>query len=82
MDIKDLTGLSKPLIKLVEVISQGIGAISKPYLIKKTADAKAYEIKKIAETIKEHHLINLKKKKNVSIISSYIQCAGRKQFFR
>jgi uncharacterized repeat protein (TIGR03899 family) len=54
MEIKDLSGLSKPLTKLIEVVSKGVGAISKPYLIKKTADAKAYEMKKIAETIKEH----------------------------
>ncbi|MEP1096060.1 MAG: DUF2806 domain-containing protein [Cyclobacteriaceae bacterium] len=54
MKIEDLTGLSKPLQKLIEVVFQGIGALSKPYLIKKTADAKAYEIKVIAEAIKEH----------------------------
>jgi len=54
MEIKDLTGLSKPLKKLIEVVSQGIGALSKPYLIKKTADAKAYEIKVIAEAIKDN----------------------------
>ena len=42
------------MTKLIEVVSQGIGAISKPYLIKKTADAKAYEIKKIAEAVKDH----------------------------
>jgi len=54
MEIKDLTGLSEPLKKLIEVVSQGIGALSKPYLIKKTADAKAYEIKVIAEAIKEN----------------------------
>jgi uncharacterized repeat protein (TIGR03899 family) len=54
MEIKDLTGLSEPLKKLIEVVSQGIGALSKPYLIKKTADAKAYEIKVIAESIKEN----------------------------
>ncbi|GET22097.1 DUF2806 domain-containing protein [Prolixibacter denitrificans] len=52
MEIKDLTGLSEPLKKLIEVISQGVGALSKPYLIRKTADAKAYEIKVIAESIK------------------------------
>lgn len=52
MEIKDLTGLSEPLKKLIEVVSHGIGALSKPYLIKKTADAKAYEIKVIAESIK------------------------------
>ena len=54
MEIKDLAGLSKPLQKLIEVVSNGIGAISKPYLIKKTADAKAYEIKVISEAIKNN----------------------------
>ncbi len=60
MEIKDLAGLSEPLKKLIEVVSQGIGAMSKPYLIKKTADAKAYEIKVIAEAIKDNQQ-NLKK---------------------
>lgn len=54
MEIKDLTGLSEPLKKLIEVVSLGIGALSKPYLIRKTADAKAYEIKVIAEAIKSN----------------------------
>lgn len=54
MEIKDLAGLSKPLKKLIEVVSQGIGALSKPYLIRKTADAKAYEIKVISEAIKDN----------------------------
>lgn len=53
MKIENLIGLSKPLTKLIEVVSNGIGAISKPYMIRKTADAKAYEITKIAETIKD-----------------------------
>lgn len=34
----------KPIEKLVEVISQGIGTIYRPRAIKKEADAKAYEI--------------------------------------
>jgi len=54
MDIKDLAGLSEPLKKLIEVVSAGVGAISKPYLIRKTADAKAYEIKEISQAIKEN----------------------------
>lgn len=54
MEIKDLAGLSDPLKKLIEVVSAGVGGLSKPYLIRKTADAKAYEIKKIAEAIKEN----------------------------
>jgi uncharacterized repeat protein (TIGR03899 family) len=52
MEIKDLIGLSEPLKKFIEVVSQGIGALSKPYLIRKTAEAKAYELKVIAESIK------------------------------
>lgn len=51
MEIKDITGLSEPLKKLIEVIFTGIGAIGKPYIIKKTADAKAYEMKVISDTI-------------------------------
>jgi uncharacterized repeat protein (TIGR03899 family) len=54
MEIKDLAGLSDPLKKLIEVVSAGVGGLSKPYLIRKTADAKAYEIKIIAEAIKEN----------------------------
>ena len=54
MEIKDLAGLSDPLKKLIEVVSSGVGGLSKPYLIRKTADAKAYEIKVIAEAIKEN----------------------------
>lgn len=53
MEINDLVGLSEPLKKLISVIAKGLGAISKPYLIKKTADAKAYEIKIIAKAISE-----------------------------
>lgn len=53
MEIKDLTGLSKPLTRLIEVISQGIGAVSRPYLIRKTADAKAHEVRVIASALKD-----------------------------
>jgi hypothetical protein len=49
IEIKDLVGLSKPIEKLIEVCAQGMGALVKPYLLKKLADAKAYEIKTIAE---------------------------------
>ncbi|VAW48166.1 hypothetical protein MNBD_GAMMA03-45 [hydrothermal vent metagenome] len=54
MEIKDLAGLSDPLKKLIGVVSTGIGALSKPYLIRKTADAKAYEIKIIAQAVKDN----------------------------
>jgi len=52
MDIKDLTGLSKPLTRLVEVTSQGVGAVSTPFLIRKEAKARAVEIGAISEAIK------------------------------
>ena len=56
MEIKDFAGLSQPLTKLVEVVSQGIGKLSRPYLIKKEADAKAYEIQTIANAIRSNFL--------------------------
>lgn len=60
IQIKDLTGLSKPITRLIEVISQGVGAVSRPYLIRKNADAKAYEVRAIAAALKDvadqHHL--------------------------
>ncbi len=51
MDIKDLTGLSKPLTKLVEVIAAGVGAIARPYLVRRDADARAYEIETVARAL-------------------------------
>jgi len=60
IQLKDLVGLSKPITRLIEVISQGVGAVSRPYLIRKNADAKAYEVRAIAAALKdvadEHHL--------------------------
>lgn len=53
MELNDLAGLSEPLKRLIDVISSGIGNVSKPYLIRKTAEAKAYEIKVIAEAMAE-----------------------------
>lgn len=55
MEIKDIVGLSQPLSKLIEVVSSGIGNISKPYLIRKTADAKAYELEIIAKAIEQNN---------------------------
>ncbi|ATE80639.1 hypothetical protein CNN82_28625 [Pseudomonas frederiksbergensis] len=60
MDIKDIAGLSKPLTRLIEVISQGVGAVSASYLTKKNAEAKAHEIRVISDALKDvaeqHHL--------------------------
>jgi len=48
LEIKDLTGLSKALTKLVEVASKGIGTLYKPRAIRKEADAEAYKLEVIA----------------------------------
>ncbi len=51
IELKDLAGLSKPLKRLIEVVAEGIGGVSRPILTKKNADAKAYEIRTVAEAI-------------------------------
>jgi uncharacterized repeat protein (TIGR03899 family) len=48
MEIKDPTGLGKALEKFIETVGQGVGGISRPYLTRKNADAKAYEIRQLA----------------------------------
>jgi len=52
-EIKDLAGISEPLKKLIEVIAQGVGGISSSILTRKNAEAKAYEIRTIAQAIAE-----------------------------
>lgn len=51
MDIKDLAGLSKPLTRLIEVISSGVGKVFSSHFIRKEADSRAYAIKTIAEAL-------------------------------
>lgn len=53
LEIKDIAGLSEPLKRLIEVVAEGIGGISKPILLRKNADAKAYEIRTVAAAIAE-----------------------------
>jgi hypothetical protein len=53
MKIHDLAGFSKPLTRLIEVVSKGVGAVCAPYLIKRTAEARAHEIKVIANALKD-----------------------------
>ena len=53
MEIKDLVGISEPLKRLIEVVSVGVGAVTHPYLLKKNAEAKAYEIRIVSQAVAE-----------------------------
>lgn len=53
MDIKDLAGLSEPLKRLIDVVSDGIGAVCAPYLISRNAEARAHEIRVISDALNE-----------------------------
>jgi len=54
VEIKDLVGLSKPLTRLIEVSSSGLGTLTQAHFHKRMADAKAYEIRVISEAICEN----------------------------
>ena len=49
VSVKDLLGISKPLMKLVDVIAKETGVLYKPTSIRKEAKAKADEIRFIAQ---------------------------------
>ena len=49
MEIKDIAGLSEPLKKLIEVVSDGIGAVARSWLIRKDAKALAEANKLLAD---------------------------------
>lgn len=51
--ISDLTGLSEPMTKLIEVISNGIGIAYEPIQKVLMAKAKSYEIKTLTDATKE-----------------------------
>lgn len=51
MDIKDLAGLSEPIKRLIEVVSDGVGSVFSGYFQRSNARAKAYEIRMISEAI-------------------------------
>jgi hypothetical protein len=54
MEIKDLAGFSQPMTKLIEVCSSGLGKVCEPYLIKKRANAKAYELEIITKALSDN----------------------------
>ncbi len=65
--MNDILGLGKvlPIDKLIDIISQVTGRVSKPYFDKKDIDTKAYEITKLAEAkAEEMKIISNAIKKN------------------
>lgn len=51
LDIHDILGLSKPITKLVETVSAGIGTLYEPIHIRRMAKAKGFEMQLISNTI-------------------------------
>lgn len=58
LEIKDLTGFAQPITKLIEVVSAAVGSVFRPMAIKSEADAKAYEIKVLAQANAEAAVIS------------------------
>lgn len=57
-DLKDVAGLSKPVQKMIGVISNGIGTLYRPMAMRKEADARAYEIRTLAAARADAEVIN------------------------
>jgi uncharacterized repeat protein (TIGR03899 family) len=67
MKLNDILGLGKvlPLDKLIDIVSNSVGKISKPYFDRKDVDTKVYEIEKLAEArAKEMKIIATAVKEN------------------
>lgn len=58
INIEDALGLGQGVVKLIEVVSAGIGKLYEPKNVKKLADAKAYEIGTITNAIELKGLTN------------------------
>lgn len=70
MKLNDILGLGKvlPIDKLIDIVSNSVGKISKSYFDKKDVDTKAYEIVKLAEAkAKEMNIIATAVKENFKI---------------
>ena len=73
MTANDILGFGKvlPIDKLIDVISNSVGKISKPFFDRKDVDTKAYEIEKLAEArAKEMKIIATAVSENFGITGS------------
>jgi len=55
--IGDVAGLSKPLTKLIEVVSKALGQWASPYLQRKAAEASAYELNLMTEAMQRAGIV-------------------------
>ena len=80
-EIKDLSGLSKPLCKLIDSVNSAVGTLYTPHKIVRNAKAKAKEIEILAHaevnkldiyqrTQKRIEETNIKEQKNIESIIS------------
>lgn len=60
VEIHDLAGLSEPLTKLIETVSNAIGKVCEPFHIRRMAKAKAQEISLISSTINNNPQLPIK----------------------
>lgn len=70
MNVNDILGLGKvlPIDKLIDIVSNSVGKVSKPFFDRKDVDTKAYEIEKLAEArAKEMKIIATAVKENFQI---------------
>ncbi|MBB6005061.1 DUF2806 domain-containing protein [Arcicella rosea] len=70
MQLNDILGLGKvlPIDKLIDIVSNSVGKISKSYFDKKDIDTRAYEIEKLAEArAKEMKIMATAVKENFQI---------------
>ena len=70
LEIKDLLGLSAPLEKLIDVISKGVGVLYAPVQNERMTEAKAKEISKISNAIKENAVLPIEYKDGKLFIDS------------
>ena len=56
MNIRDLVGLEKPITKFIEVISSGMGNITKSTFTRKITNAKIEEIQKISQALQSSNV--------------------------
>lgn len=81
IEIKDLVGLSKPAQKCIEVISAGVGTLYRPRAMRKEADAKAYEIKSLAEAEAQAGIIASQGQANAQLEYIKTLAAGEREIY-